>query len=105
MGPTKIYRHGNERAHGVKPAATFQAEVGERLREARLRLGISKEEVARRARASVSEIDDLESGQWVCGDEKIWDVGSALNLSAHWLVFGLGEEYLHPAKASQPLQT
>jgi transcriptional regulator with XRE-family HTH domain len=55
---------------------------GQAAKARRLRLGISKNEVARRSKLSANEIADMERGEPTLSLDKIVKICDALNLSA-----------------------
>ena len=61
--------------------------IGDRIRVARLNLGLSQAELAKRANVSQGTIGQLESGRNQSSG-KIVELAAALNVSPEWLLYG-----------------
>ncbi|ROV56601.1 helix-turn-helix domain-containing protein [Neisseria chenwenguii] len=61
--------------------------IGDRIKEARLKLGLSQSALAKRADVSQGTIGQLESGRNQSSG-KIVELATALNVSPEWLLYG-----------------
>jgi transcriptional regulator with XRE-family HTH domain len=63
-------------------------EIGARIKERRLELGLTQEVLAERARASKSFVSELEGGHSVASGIVYMNIARALDLNVHYLLTG-----------------
>lgn len=65
----------------------MNADLGERIKQRRIELGLSQANLAKRAKVSQGTIGQLEVGRNQ-GSGKILDIAIALGVSPEWLLYG-----------------
>jgi len=65
--------------------------IAKRLLEARIKAGMSQADLAEKVGVSQQSIQKIESGQ-TNAPRRIADIAKAVNVSAHWLQFGVRDE-------------
>jgi transcriptional regulator with XRE-family HTH domain len=81
------------------------AEIGQRLRSARLRLGISQVEVGKRLGVSYQQVNKYERGSNVLSGVAVLDLAELLHVRVGWLLGEPGSEESGPPVASRQLES
>lgn len=76
------------------------AEIGERLKEARKARKLSREQVAQRIGKSVATVQHNENGTRSITIDTLYDYCATLRISTDWLIAGLGP--MHAPGAGDP---
>ena len=82
------YGEGEE---GQQPSESGADEIADRLRDARLRTGMSRAALGRAAALTGQTIANIEEGGMVPKIDTVELLAKALNVSPSWLAFGLSE--------------
>jgi transcriptional regulator with XRE-family HTH domain len=81
------------------------AEIGQRIRSARLRLGISQVEVGKRLGVSYQQINKYERGSNVLSGIALLDLAELLQVRVGWLLGEAGSAENGPPVASRQLES
>lgn len=84
------------------PARTYQAETGERIKKARLALGLTQKEFAASLGIVQGFLSGIETGRKRPSDTLLIALSHTFGINPQWLEDGIGESFKHATAADHP---